>query len=118
MGIGTVTILFTDIQSSTAIWDRDGSLMQKALEVHNSILRRRLKDFNGYEVKTVGDAFMIAFKCPGSCAKYATTTQELLSEVDWPEGLDGILDYDHCSPDGPFPETGLRVRMGFHSGEV
>jgi len=47
-----VTILFTDIQSSTSLWENDENLMKKTIEVHNEILRMSLKKFFGYECKT------------------------------------------------------------------
>ena len=36
---GTVTFLFTDIEGSTSLWERDTSAMQAALARHDEILR-------------------------------------------------------------------------------
>ena len=36
---GTVTFLFTDIEGSTALWERDREAMQAALERHDGLLR-------------------------------------------------------------------------------
>lgn len=59
---GTVTILFTDIQDSTAINERLGD--RRWLEVlcaHNAIVRDCIREHGGYEVKSQGDGFMIAY---------------------------------------------------------
>ncbi len=60
---GTVTILFTDIESSTAMTERLGD--QRWLELlrgHNAIVRRRVAAHEGFEVKSEGGGFMLAFQ--------------------------------------------------------
>ncbi|MDO8613398.1 MAG: adenylate/guanylate cyclase domain-containing protein [Dehalococcoidia bacterium] len=64
---GLVTILFTDIEGSTAITQRLGDA--KAREVmreHERITRECLRAHGGSEVKTMGDGFMASF---GSATK-------------------------------------------------
>ena len=59
---GTVTILFTDIAGSTEMTEKLGDLRaQEILHVHNSIIREHVADNGGFEVKSIGDGFMIAF---------------------------------------------------------
>jgi len=58
---GTLTFLFTDIEGSTKLWERDSSVMQVALARHDEILRSALEERGGYIFKTVGDAFCCAF---------------------------------------------------------
>ncbi|KAJ9457801.1 Receptor-type adenylate cyclase A [Diplonema papillatum] len=60
-GDGVATILFTDIVSSTAIWNASPVHMKRALQLHNSLIRKALAEYGGYEVKTIGDSFMAAF---------------------------------------------------------
>ena len=38
---GTVTFLFTDIEGSTALWERDRAAMAAAVDRHVVLLRRR-----------------------------------------------------------------------------
>jgi class 3 adenylate cyclase len=62
---GTVTILFTDIENSTALNERLGD--QRWLEVlraHNAVVRDCICEHGGYEVKSQGDGFMIAYPAP------------------------------------------------------
>ena len=49
---GTVTLVFTDVQGSTLLWDLYPDGMHQALQVHNQVLRTVLKERGGYEVRT------------------------------------------------------------------
>jgi class 3 adenylate cyclase len=54
---GTVTFLFTDIEGSTRLWERDAAAMQAALDRHDEILHNSIEGHGGHVFKTVGDAF-------------------------------------------------------------
>ncbi|MHB8384740.1 MAG: AAA family ATPase, partial [Candidatus Binataceae bacterium] len=59
---GTVTIMFTDIEDSAGTTERMGDLRaQEWLREHNAIIRTQVKEHQGFEVKSMGDGFMIAF---------------------------------------------------------
>ena len=58
---GTVTFLFTDIQGSTPLWEREPQKMAVALQIHNDALRGAIEANGGAVFKTVGDAFQAAF---------------------------------------------------------
>ncbi len=45
---GTVTFLFTDIEGSTRLWERDATTMWSALEQHNAILGDAIRAHGGY----------------------------------------------------------------------
>ena len=59
--IGPLALVFTDIKNSTLLWDSYPAPMRSAIKIHNTIMRRQLRITGGYEVKTEGDAFMVAF---------------------------------------------------------
>ena len=101
---GKVGIVFTDIEGSTALWDLDNAAMNAALEKHNVLIREACSQNNGYEVKTIGDAFMIAFETDTDAIKFAVQAQQSISTAAWPPEL--------CLKDG------LRVRMGVQYGHV
>eukprot|EP00668_Euglena_longa_P010007 GGOE01012128.1.p1 GENE.GGOE01012128.1~~GGOE01012128.1.p1 ORF type:complete len:761 (-),score=167.57 GGOE01012128.1:1753-3804(-) len=115
---GNVTLLFTDIQSSTVLWETDEESMEEALAQHDNVFRTTLQLCNGFEVKTEGDAFMCAFATTADCAKFCCEVQHGLMAVKWPKLL-----YSNASASieedgtGTIIWKGLRVRMGFHSGE-
>ena len=49
---GTVTFLFTDIEGSTALWERDRAAMRVAVERHLAILRSTIEAHHGVLYKT------------------------------------------------------------------
>ena len=49
---GTVTLVFTDIQGSTMLWERFKSEFKALLDLHNKIVREVIQQHDGYEVKT------------------------------------------------------------------
>ncbi|KAJ9460795.1 Adenylate cyclase [Diplonema papillatum] len=116
---GVVTLVFTDVQGSTKLWDTDRVAMAEAVRLHHDVMRRIIKRLGGYEVKTEGDAFMVAFHNPTSAAKWCTVVQRELLNVDWPEDLLKLpLCRQVTDDEGRIIWRGLRVRMGFHMGEV
>ena len=84
------TIVFTDIQSSTALWSRAPSAMSGAVEQHHAIMRKALNKNNGYEVKTIGDSFMIAFKDVNDAVRFGIVVQSALFEADWHSEIDAV----------------------------
>jgi class 3 adenylate cyclase len=99
---GTVAILFSDIEDSTIITERLGD--ERWLEVlreHNSVFRDLIGDYEGYEVKSQGDGFMLAFPEPCRALEYAIAIQRAFAERERDDG-----------------DEALRVRMGLHTGEV
>ena len=53
---GEVTLVFTDVQDSTRLWELDMNIMQTSIRLHNDTMRATLRETNGFEVKTEGDA--------------------------------------------------------------
>src|SRR5690606_26860098 len=84
---GAVALVFTDIQGSTQLWERCTSGMRAALELHDRILRTLLVSTSGYEVKTQGDSFMVAFPTVADAARWCLDVQEVLLAAPWPEEL-------------------------------
>eukprot|EP01065_Artemidia_motanka_P041396 TRINITY_DN535_c3_g1_i1.p1 TRINITY_DN535_c3_g1~~TRINITY_DN535_c3_g1_i1.p1 ORF type:complete len:843 (+),score=259.43 TRINITY_DN535_c3_g1_i1:65-2530(+) len=114
------SIAFTDVQASTALWEHYNQAMYEALQLHNSVVRGLLKRHGGYEVKTIGDAFMIAFADPESAVRFAVEGQQGLASAAWPADFgDEPLCRRVLAPALQPPLwNGLRVRIGLHSGRV
>jgi predicted ATPase/class 3 adenylate cyclase len=95
---GTLTFLFTDIEGSSRMWERNPQAMQAALARHDELLRRAIEHRGGYVFKTVGDAFCCAFLTAPDALEAALEIQRRLLSSEWEET-------------GP-----LRVRMALHMG--
>jgi len=97
---GTVTFLFTDIEGSTALWERDRAAMATAVARHLALIDHAIASHHGIHFKTVGDAVQAAFPTSPQAVAAALTAQLALLTEDW----------------GDIGE--LRVRMALHAGEA
>src|SRR5207247_19010 len=78
---GVVTLMFTDIEGSTSRWERHPDHFNEALEIHARLIREAIDRYNGFEVKTVGDAFMIAFASASDAIRCAAEIQASFAEA-------------------------------------
>jgi len=99
---GTVTIMFSDIEGSTMLSEQLGDdRWLKLLRCHNALIRRQLAAHRGFEVKSQGDGFMVAFGSARSALRCAIAIQRDLAARRDQSG-----------------SQVLRVRIGLHTGEV
>eukprot|EP01062_Namystynia_karyoxenos_P063299 TRINITY_DN5611_c0_g1_i1.p1 TRINITY_DN5611_c0_g1~~TRINITY_DN5611_c0_g1_i1.p1 ORF type:complete len:1071 (+),score=248.21 TRINITY_DN5611_c0_g1_i1:382-3213(+) len=112
-----VAIVFTDVEGSTELWDLFPVGMQRALATHNNVIRHCVDDQGGYEVKTVGDAFMIAFSDLRRAVRCALNMQTALCNAEWPSEVLGL---QRCAKvlakTGQVLWNGIRIRAGVHCG--
>jgi class 3 adenylate cyclase len=98
---GTVTILFTDVEGSTALvrdlGDRGAHAM---LRRHDEVVRGAITGCEGIEIEHAGDSFMVAFPTAGAALGCALQ-------------IHGVLEGERRSE----PRTPL-VRVGMDTGEV
>ena len=88
------TILFTDVEGSTALTDRLGDAAARdVLREHERITREALKAHGGSEVKTMGDGFMASFGSAKRALECAVAVQRAFAGGD------------------------IRVRIGLNAGE-
>ena len=110
---GIVTIIFTDVQGSTSLWESCPSDMKKAVDIHDTIMRQCYANHSGYEISTEGDAFNLAFQHPVDALAFALQAQLKLYKADWPEG---ILNHPDGKEEKALKFRGFRVRFGIHQG--
>ncbi|TFY82765.1 hypothetical protein EWM64_g1247 [Hericium alpestre] len=113
---GHMALVFTDIRNSTHLWETNGS-MATAIRLHHALLRQQIRDCGGYQVKTEGDAFVVAFQSVSAALLWCLNVQVELMYQPWPKELlnskDGMELYD---THGNLIARGLAVRMGLHCG--
>jgi len=94
------TILFTDVEGSTALTDRLGDAKARdLLHEHERITREALKAHDGSEVKTMGDGFMASFSSATKALECAIAIQSAFAERN-------------RTADEP-----IKVRIGLNAGE-
>ncbi|KAI8371608.1 uncharacterized protein BYT42DRAFT_595079 [Radiomyces spectabilis] len=114
--INQVALVFTDIKSSTLLWETQPEDMRSAIKIHDAVMRRTLRTVGGYEVKTEGDAFMVCFQNITSALLWCFTVQLQLLEADWPAGILDTEEGREIEKDSVIIYRGLSVRMGIHWG--
>jgi class 3 adenylate cyclase len=87
-----VTILFTDMESSTATTQRLGdAAAQDLVRAHNTVVRDALKQHEGNEIKHTGDGIMASFAAASNAVECAMAIQRGLAErTDTPRVRIGI----------------------------
>jgi predicted ATPase/class 3 adenylate cyclase len=91
---GTVTMMFTDIEGSTALLEQHGALYAGLLQEHRDLVHEVVVRHGGVVVDTQGDAFFVAFARASDAAAAALSLGDVLERA------------------GP-----ARVRIGLHTGE-
>ena len=78
---GFATVLFTDVEGSTALTDRLGdAAARNVLREHERITREALKAHGGSEVKTMGDGFMASFGSATKALECAMAIQKAFAQ--------------------------------------
>jgi adenylate cyclase len=95
-------IMFTDMVDYSALAQRDQALALELLEEHRQIARSLFPRFNGTEIKTIGDAFLVEFHSALEAAQCAIEIQRTLAKRNHDVAADRRID----------------VRIGIHIGDV
>ena len=92
---GNVTIMFSDIEESTALNERIGDrAWARLIGSHAKMVRRHVQSHHGHVVKSQGDGFMVAFADPDQAVRCGLDLQRALRKRP----------------------NGIRVRIGIHTG--
>ena len=79
--VGMFSILFTDIEGSTALTQRLGDAKaREVLRTHERIVREALRASGGSEVKTMGDGFMASFSSATRALECAIAIQRAFAQ--------------------------------------
>jgi DNA-binding NarL/FixJ family response regulator/class 3 adenylate cyclase len=97
--LGEVTLLFTDVEDSTALVQRLGGSYGAALEQHRYLVRSAVEAEGGLLIDTRADECSSVFARPEDAIRAAAAAQLALREHDWQHGSE------------------FRIRVGIHTGE-
>ena len=95
-------IMFTDMVGYSALSQRNDKLALELLEEHRQLLREIFPRFNGTEIKTIGDAFLIEFNSALEAAQCAIEIQRTLAKRNHDVSADRRID----------------LKIGIHIGDV
>src|SRR2546429_103489 len=95
-------IMFTDMVGYSGLAQRDDKLALELLEEHRQLLREIFPRFNGTEIKTIGDAFLIEFHSALEAAQCAIEIQRTLAKRN----------HDVTA------ERRIELKIGIHIGDV
>ena len=100
LGIKSITILFTDLKGSTALYERIGDLKAFTLvQQHFDRLEKVVRNNSGSVVKTIGDAIMATFLNPVDAMNAALAMMDEIAQFN----------KEQESPE-------LILKVGLHSG--
>jgi class 3 adenylate cyclase len=99
--VGSVALLFTDIEGSTRLARALGREWPSVLEQHYDCLRAAILGCGGYVDHATGDGLLAVFEDPASAVQAAIAAQRALARHRWPLAAGELL-----------------VRMGLHRGVV
>jgi predicted ATPase/class 3 adenylate cyclase len=94
------TILFTDIEGSSRLWEREPERMAAALAGHDRLLRDAVAKRGGSVIKSTGDGMLATFRDPHGALAAVIALQLALRDASTTAALP------------------LRVRAGLHAGVV
>ena len=95
-------IMFTDMVGYSALGQRDDKLALELLEEHRRLLREIFPRFNGTEIKTIGDAFLVEFHSALEAAQCAIEIQRTLAKRNHDVTV----------------ERRIELKIGIHIGDV
>src|ERR1044072_1442605 len=95
-------IMFTDRVGYSALSQRDDKVALELLYEHREILRKIFPEFNGTEIKTIGDAFLVEFNSALEAAQCAIEIQRALAKRNADIA----------------PDRRIELKIGIHIGDV
>ena len=112
VSISRVTLLFSDLRGSTALYQKIGDATAYHLvRDHFAFLAQTIRDHQGAIVKTIGDAVMAAFARPEDGLAAAVAIQRQVA----------TFNHEHPVGDGPGDGPGssgdaIAIKLGLHQG--
>lgn len=88
---GVLTVLMSDIESSTPRWERDPAAMGADLATHDALLGEVIDRHGGSVWKSTGDGLYATFPVPAASVAAAVEAQQALAKQRWAGAGGGLL---------------------------
>lgn len=95
-------IMFTDIVGYSKLTQKNEALTLEILKVHQGLIRSVIKEYDGSEIKTMGDAFLIKFPSAVEAVRCAIEIQKV------------VVEYNASTQSA----KRFQVRVGVHLGDI
>ncbi|PNH10309.1 Adenylate cyclase [Tetrabaena socialis] len=110
-----MAFVVTDIEGSTQLSVAGRTVYDQLLAIHDQLMREGIAKFNGTQIVTEGDSFLVAFPCVAEAVAFCQDLQYKLLDTPWPRA---VLRLPGCQPvlnaEGDVMIQGPRVRVGVH----
>lgn len=113
-----ISLVSTDVKGSTRLWEQDPGMVNRATHVHDAAIRRLMSKYFGYEVRTEGDSFLIAFHTAEDALGFCLGCQLQLMTCDWPIELESTQGACSVYFQDSLVFRGMRVRMAIATGPL
>lgn len=99
---GTLTMLLTDVEGSTVLWEKHRAAMRTAIRRHHELAFAAVDRHDGYRPpdQGEGDSIFAVFTDPAAAVACALDLQRALAAEPWPDGVE------------------IRVRAALHTGTL
>jgi predicted ATPase/class 3 adenylate cyclase len=124
-----VTLLLTDIEGSTRLWETEADVMTQTLVLHDTICDDVVRRHGGRIIKPrgEGDSLFAVFDVVASALEAAVAIQVALADQRWPTTVPirirmavhvGPADFRDGDYYGPMVNRAARLRAAGHGGQV
>ncbi|GAX74580.1 hypothetical protein CEUSTIGMA_g2029.t1 [Chlamydomonas eustigma] len=90
---GILSVVNTDIEGYSDMMKESPELMNEALGIHNSLIRKAKWVNFGHTMEQEGDSFTVGFYEAADAVSFCLMAQQQLHNQAWPKGL---IKEDHC----------------------
>jgi class 3 adenylate cyclase len=106
VGIDSITLMFTDLEGSTALYERLGdAAAYRLVRRHFGVLAEIIREHDGALIKTIGDAVMAAFATPEQAVQAALNIHDRIA----------AFNAEYTRETGS-TDAAVGLKMGLHGG--
>jgi class 3 adenylate cyclase len=124
---GVTTLLFTDIEGSTRLWEQEAASMSQALADHDALSRMAVERNRGIIVKMTGDGMYAAFEDALDALNAALALQQALNDPTATNGISfqvryglqlGVVERRDDDLFGSPVNRAARIMKAAHGGQI